>query len=509
MKKYLTSALIVSGMLILNGCGGGSSSSNNAKTSEKSKVTNYANGGFNFEDLKGKTFYALVKDGESQESPMLKFSQKEQKVQEVKEDNKTSISEYKINKSVNGCEKGCIVVITKDDKGGDSSNLYIKAKSQDKDKISILATVKPEDIASGKSATTMYFFFDKAKRDAFKNANTKSSMQKELEFVKKHAKSLNKNAKGYWEADFGDGIVMIYIPSGKFTMGNNFLSKDIAKNTYSPTPQHEVSLSGYWIAKTPTTIGQFRSFIKDTNYKTDVEKDEYKGPYVYDFSISAFEPKKGYKWDNCFKDVTAKYPEISTNDTHPVNCISWYDAKAYTKWLKDKKGLNFTIPTEAQWEYASRGNDGRVYPWGNETPDETRANYADITFDKYFPNTEQSIVHKSVNDGFAITSPVGSFPNGASFFGALDMAGNLTEWVFDSQYDYTNKSQKDPLFVSNNQIKMQKGGFWAGSAGRANVTPDELENGHNIRSDARQGDDPHSADDHLGFRIAISYTHDK
>lgn len=327
----------------------------------------------------------------------------------------------------------------------------------------------------------------------------------ELEYVKSKAKSVYQNDLGYWEADFGDGIIMIYVPKGQFVMGNNALSQDVVKESYTADPEHKVSLDHYWISKTPTTIGQFRKFVSETGYVTDVEKEGHEGPYVYDFSISGFIPKPGYHWDNAFKDVIEKYPEITINDMHPVNCVSWNDAIAYTNWLKEKTGLDFTLPTEAEWEYASRGNDGRVYPWGNEEPDGTRANYADETFDKYFPNTEQSIVHKGVNDGYAITSPVGMFPNGRSPIGALDMAGNLTEWVYDSEYTYTSEEKSNPISINDGDIKMQKAGFWAGSAGRIGVERDEVVFGHNIRSDARQGDDLNSADDHLGFRIGISY----
>ena len=124
----------------------------------------------------------------------------------------------------------------------------------------------------------------------------------------------------------------------------------------------------------------------------------------------------------------------------------------------------------------------------------------------YFPGTEQSLVHHGVNDGYAITSPVGSFPEGQSPIGALDMAGNLTEWIYDSFFEYTSSPKNNPISLQDNDIRMMKAGFWAGSAGRAGVIPDELVFGHNIRSDARQGDTPNSADDHLGFRIAISYT---
>lgn len=332
------------------------------------------------------------------------------------------------------------------------------------------------------------------------------SMQQELEHVGKIAQSLTQNYLGYWEADFGNGIVMIYVPEGSFTIGNNALSPEVVTGSQPATPAHQVTLSHYWISKTPVTIGQFRAFVKSNNYVTQVEKAGHSGPFVYDFASNGFMPKQGYYWDNAFKDVTAKYPEITVNDNHPVSCVSWNDAIAYTNWLKSSNGLKFTLPTEAEWEYAARGTDGRIYPWGNETPDGTRANYADETFNLYFPNTGQSIVHQGVNDGFAITSPVGTFPLGHSPVGALDMAGNLTEWVYDSAYEYTETPKTNPVYIASNGTKMQKAGFWAGSAGRPNVTPNELMDGHNIRSDARQGDDPNSADDHLGFRIAISYT---
>lgn len=333
------------------------------------------------------------------------------------------------------------------------------------------------------------------------------AMQDELDFIKIKANSLIKNTDGYWEADFGEGLVMIYVPEGSFTMGNNKLSSDVVKESYVATPEHKVNLNHYWISKTPITKAQFRIFVKAKNYITEIEKPEHSGPWVYDFSENGFITKQGYNWDNAFKDVLAKFPEITINDLHPVNCISWYDCIEYTNWLSNKTKLKFTLPTEAEWEYAARGSDGRIYPWGNEEPDATRANYADDMFNKYFPDTEQSIVHTGVNDGYAITSPVGSFPNGKSPIGALDMAGNLTEWIYDSEYLYTSKKVTNPICVKKNEIKMQKAGFWAGSAGRIEQTPCEVNFGHNIRSDARQGDDPHSADDHLGFRIAISYTH--
>ena len=326
----------------------------------------------------------------------------------------------------------------------------------------------------------------------------------ELERVRDHAARLARNDLGFWEADFDGAATMILAPGGSFLMGNDALTE--AVTGFAASPAHTVTLSPYWIAKTPVTIGEFRRFVEATGYVTNVELEGHPGPWVYDFNERGFVTKQGHRWDNAFHQVTERFPELTVDDRHPAPNISWHDCIAYANWLTGRHGLPFTLPSEAEWEYAARGDDGRVYPWGNREPDGTRANYADSRFDQYFPGTEQSLVHRGVNDGFAITSPVGSFPAGRSPFGALDMAGNLTEWVFDGYRDYPPEARIDPVHLEATDIRMQKGGFWAGSAGRFEVTPDEIEFGHNIRSDSRQGDDPASADDHLGCRVAISYT---
>lgn len=236
-----------------------------------------------------------------------------------------------------------------------------------------------------------------------------------------------------------------------------------------------------------------------------MEYSSHDGAYVYDFEEKGFIQKKDCYWDNAFKYVTAKYSVLNVNDEHPVSCVTWNDCIAYTNWLFTKTGLTFTLPTEAEWERAARGTDQRIYPWGNQTPNGTRANYADDVFNQYFQGTEQAVVHVGVNDGFGITSPVYSFPNGKSPIGAYDMAGNVIEWVYDAEYSYTTERRINPINKSGSR-KLQRGGFWVGSAGRIGANPNEIEDGHNIRSDSREGDKANSADDHLGFRIAISYT---
>lgn len=330
---------------------------------------------------------------------------------------------------------------------------------------------------------------------------SKRSQTEELEYIKAKALKFEKNSMGYWEASFRDGVVMTYVPKGSFIMGNNDIERAL--------PEHKVNLSHFWFSKYPITIGQFRAFVEDTHYQTEVLNEGHTGPWVYDFDKHGFIPKYGYYWDNAFKDVISKFPEITINDQHPVGSINWNDAIAYTEWLSEKTGLVISLPTEAEWEYAARGNDARIYPWGNEDPDGTRANYADETFDKYFPDTKQALVHHGVDDGFAITSPVGSFPLGQSPIGAMDMAGNLTEWVYDSYYVLTKKQAievNDPIYTIKNGENMEKGGLWCGSAGRIGQIPDEIIMGHNVRTDTRSADETESADDHMGFRVAISYT---
>jgi formylglycine-generating enzyme required for sulfatase activity len=356
------------------------------------------------------------------------------------------------------------------------------------------------------AASLTQFSCKKDKEKEVKNGSNSNgrTMQQELDFIESKAQSLQKNSLGYWEATFEDGVVMIYVPTGNYTMGNNAISQDDVDGN-SPSPAHKVSLSHYWICKTPVTIGQFRSFVNATSHLTEVESSNHPGPFVYDFDVKGFVQKKCCYWDNAYKQVTDVHSQLTVTDDHPVSCVTWNDGIAYANWLFTKTGIPFTLPTEAEWERAARGTDQRTYPWGNDIPDGTRANYADEVFNQYFPGTEQAVVHNGVSDGFAITSPVLSFPAGISPIGAYDMAGNLIEWVYDAEYIYTAERAIDPINKSGDR-KLQRGGFWVGSAGRIGVSPNEIKDGHNIRSDSREGDDANSADDHLGFRIAISYT---
>ena len=177
---------------------------------------------------------------------------------------------------------------------------------------------------------------------------------------------------------------MIRIPAGTFLMGDDEIS--------NASPQHEVTLEEYEIAKYAVTCKQYKLFLE--------ANPTYKVP-------------EG--WSG------TQYPKGKAN--HPVVNVSWYDATAYAEWLSRVTGKDYRLPTEAEWEKAARGTDGRKFPWGDE-------------FDTKKCNTAES--------GIGDTTPVDTYPDGASPYGVMDMAGNVWEWCADWYAPYPNDKDKKP-----------------------------------------------------------------
>lgn len=203
-----------------------------------------------------------------------------------------------------------------------------------------------------------------------------------------------------------DGAQMVWAPAGEFLMGSR--EEDAYRDEQ---PQRRVCLDGYWIYKHPVTVAQFRRFAAETGYN--------------------------YNWSGA-------RPVWGWVDNHPMVRVSWHEANAYAKWA------GAALPTEAQWEKAARGIDGRRFPWGNEW-DSARCNSD--------PRARR-------------TSAVGSYPAGASPCGALDMAGNVWEWCadwYDADY-YKNAPANNPPGPAKGETRILRGGGfnfvgWSGDGG--------------------------------------------
>jgi formylglycine-generating enzyme required for sulfatase activity len=239
----------------------------------------------------------------------------------------------------------------------------------------------------------------------------------------------------------------VYVPSGPFEMGSN-------SGEAEEKPVHKVTLSAYWIDRTEVTIAMFARFVADAGYKTDAEKDGSSA--VFNPQSKQWERTTGANWQH----PQGPNSSLSGLDQHPVVHVSWNDAAAYCAWVGAR------LPTEAEWEKAARGTDGRAYPWGNAAPDGKLVNFAD-------ENLAVDGADKSANDGFQFTAPVGSYPAGASPYGALDMAGNVWEWVNDwyGETYFQGSPTDNPQGPATGDYRVLRGGSWNydGSGMRASL----------------------------------------
>ena len=262
-----------------------------------------------------------------------------------------------------------------------------------------------------------------------------------------------------WEKD---GSVMVYVPAGEFTMGSSEGEGDDDEH-----PQHMVYVSGFWIDQTEVTNAQFAWFVDATGHSTDAEKDGW----GLGWTGSEWKEIEGADWHHPDGPETT----IADKIDHPVVQVSWSDAQAYCQRAGKR------LPTEAEWEKAARGTDGRKYPWG-DTFDGSRLNFCDV-------NCELDSKDNDANDGYPRTAPVGSYPGGASPYGALDMAGNVWEWCQDwygSDY-YASSPPRDPQGPGSGEYRVGRGGSW-------------MNNERDVRAVNREWDVPNFRGDIVSFR---------
>jgi formylglycine-generating enzyme required for sulfatase activity len=227
-----------------------------------------------------------------------------------------------------------------------------------------------------------------------------------------------------------DGMVMVYVPEGSFTMGSN--------SHIDEQPVHTVYLDAYWIDQTEVT---------NRMYALCVAAGKCVPP-----NSSASSTRPDYYGNPDFEDF-------------PVVYVSWNDASAYCAW----PGNGTRLPTEAEWEKAARGTEERTYPWGN-TIDCSLANYYGCNGD---------------------TTAIGSYPSGASPYGALDLVGNVWEWVADWYSDtyYASSPSDNPTGPANGTYRVLRGGAW-------------LDVDDNVRSAVRGWNNPANPYNNFGFRCA-------
>jgi formylglycine-generating enzyme required for sulfatase activity len=277
-----------------------------------------------------------------------------------------------------------------------------------------------------------------------------------------------------------DGMVMVYVPQGEFTMGaDRRIGYQACQDLFEPLgeyntcyedvfkkeePPHPVLLDAYWIDQTEITNAMFVEFLNKIG--NNIEGGD---PWYDSSDSNARIQEQGGIWvvDESFGN-------------HPVTLVTWYGANAYCDYVLRR------LPTEAEWEKAARGTDKRNYPWGNDF-DGTRLNFCDVNC--------ENISIPYFDDGFSMTAPVGIFPLGASPYGVLDMAGNVYEWVFDWYDDYYFESSpyenpKGPS-ASVDESRGLRGGSW--------LTP-----GDYTRTTDRTSRFPLFEEIDTGFRCVIS-----
>ena len=240
---------------------------------------------------------------------------------------------------------------------------------------------------------------------------------------------------------------MVKIPAGTFLMGSD---KKVDRNAYQPEfPQRRVYLDAYEIDKYEVTTVQFLKFVLATDRKPLIDW-QYEG---------------------------GNFQETMAN--HPVMHVSWFDADAYCRWAGKR------LPTSAEWEKAARGEDGRVYPWGNEPAGLSRAN---------FGRTGLSGPVRDRPERLLLYPPIISvdkYDNGVSPYGVFQLAGNVAEWTadwYDPHY-YKTAPDRNPKGPEKGTQRAFRGGGWIDS------TP-------SVRPAQRNGTDPNTKMNWLGFRCA-------
>ena len=276
-----------------------------------------------------------------------------------------------------------------------------------------------------------------------------------------------------------DSAILIPIEGDTFTMGYSWSSGGGGSEEY---PAHPVRIDGFSIYKYEVTCAQYKEFM---------DAGGYSDPEWWDSAGWMWKEKNGItaplNWNNPEYNIGEDFPD------YPVGGVSWYEAMAYARFV------GRTLPTEAQWEYAARGTlgtdengdgypEGYRFPWGDEfyMDGEVHCNYLAPAGTAY-------------DDDFEFSSPVGTFENGASIFGLMDMSGNVAEWCldwFDNTYYWDNVFD-NPAGPDTGTEKTIRGGYY--------LLQGYDDGGFYFRTTARTGKEPDTRRTFIGFRLVENY----
>ena len=279
----------------------------------------------------------------------------------------------------------------------------------------------------------------------------------------------------------GQGPEMVMIAPGTFRQGS---PEEERGRIEHESPQHSVTIEEpFAIGRCEVTVAQFRQFVEATNYQTDAEKGE--GCWLWDVETQKSKVDPSRNWRD---------PGFEQTDSHPATCVSWQDAQIYVQWLNTWLGLEgeriYRLPTESEWEFATRAGTLTPFYWGGESQ---------CVFANGLDNSVQETgefsadwTYADCSDGYVFTAPVGSYE--ANRWGLYDTSGNVWEWVQDC---YVNAYDDAPTDGSAHEAKKGaacenrslRGGGW-----------------YNypllLRSANRNRDPPDGAYSLTGFRLA-------
>ena len=266
------------------------------------------------------------------------------------------------------------------------------------------------------------------------------------------------------------GMKFVRVPAGEFLMGRSESTDSLARDypqypadrlalLTDETPAHRVVLShDFFMGQHEVTVGQFRAFLNASGYVPESIADGT-GGYGYNAAYDPATTRRGDTFEGRDPRYSWRNPGFVQADNEPVLNVTWNDAVAMSRWLSQVEGKTYRLPTEAEWEYACRAGGTARYGHVN-TPQALAqaANTFDVDAAKNWPQWQNFATPQS--DGFAFTSPVGSFPPNA--FGLYDMVGNAWEWVSDA-YDetyYAASPLTDPQGPVADPMRVRRGGSW-------------------------------------------------